>query len=77
MEYKEFRKIENDVIGGYDIEGLNSRTSEYDRLAYIGSNSMLIFEGDLPLNLCKRIEEFLNTEGIYMDSNYYAYILTN
>lgn len=77
MEYTNFRKIENDVTGGYDIEGFNSHTSKYDRLAYIGSNSMLIYEGELPVELCKRVEEFLNTEGIYLDSNWYAYVLIN
>ncbi len=77
MEYKEFRLIENDVIDGYDIEGANSSTSKYDRVAYISSNSMLIFEGDLPLDLCKRIEQFLNLQGIYIDNNGYAYVLTS
>lgn len=76
MEYKEFRLIENDAINGYDIEGVNSSTSKYVRLAYINKNSMLVYEGDLPSNICKRIEEFLSTEGIYID-NCYAYVLTN
>lgn len=76
MEYTKFRILENDCIDGYDIEGFNSISSEYVRLAYINNNSMLIYEGDLPSDLCKRIEEFLNTEGIYIH-NCYAYVLNN
>lgn len=76
MEYTQFRMNENEVIDGYDIEGFNSNNTQYVRLAYIDKNSMLIYEGDLPSDLCKRIEQFLNTQGIYID-NCYAYVLTN
>lgn len=76
MEHIQFRIIENEVIDGYDIEGLYSGSFEYVRLAYIDKDSMLLYDGDLPSDLCRRIEEFLNEEGIYID-NGYAYVLTN
>lgn len=62
---------------GMRIEGRKDENSNYGEYAGIDKRSQLVFYGDLPAEMCDEIESFLETQGIYVDENAYAYGLTN
>ena len=59
------------------VECRKDEESNWWICAGFDENSRLIFYGDLPDEMCKKIEEFLESQCIHIDENWIAYCLIN
>ena len=65
------------LYGKIYVECLKDEESNWYICAGFDENSRLIYYGDLPDEMCKKIEEFLESQCIYIDENGIAYCLIN